>query len=211
MSSFFSFGVNLANKLNFKKKFSILALATLLPLSLGAAYLIQLQYQQITTVKHELSGLAFVQQLSGVDKQVSLVRLSLIQPGEPAINQLGGALTEQVEQVSRDADLYREVTPQSVRLINQELLSFSQKFVVSQAGKESLLNQINALSDRVQDLKEDIGAESGLSLDDEPSGFYLAELYLSRLSSISDFSDRVVAVSTQVLINQGLLKRPTLS
>ena len=74
MSALLSFGMSLANKLSFKKKFTLLAIATLLPLSIGAAYIVQLQFQEVKRVKSELTGLVFVQKLTSVDEQLSHLR-----------------------------------------------------------------------------------------------------------------------------------------
>lgn len=203
MSVFLSFGINLANKLNFKKKFSLLALATLLPLSIGAAYLIELQYKQITTVRHELSGLAFVAQLAESEAQISLARQVIVEQSEQAWSKQGSTLTQQIETLASQAVSYRELSPQSVRALSQNVLPMSQALRLGKQDLDSTLSQINELADQFQNIKEDIGAETGLSLDAEPSGFYLAELYLLRLSSVTDFSARVTAVSNQVLRNDG--------
>ena len=197
MSALLSFGMSLANKLSFKKKFTLLAIATLLPLSIGAAYIVQLQFQEVKRVKSELTGLGFVQTLTSVDEQLSHLRTG----GRGQISGLTH-LIEGLEHVSRQSDIYASVAPQSVGLLSQNILAMGQAAGKSDKQRVSATD-IDFIADQLQDLKESIGAETGLSLDVDPRGFYLAEIYLSRLSELSDFSARVASVSDQVLASAG--------
>ncbi|WP_076409391.1 methyl-accepting chemotaxis protein [Shewanella sp. UCD-KL12] len=202
MSVLFSFGVGIANKLSFKKKFTLLAIATLLPLSIGAAYLIALQLQQVTKVQDELNGLSFVEQLTSIEQLVERLRLASVEQ-EGQTNTHQQMLSELLAQLSAQSEQYLMVSPQAVRSLQANIVSNSRQLLSDEQDVSRSVHQLNRFGDQIQDLKEDIGAESGLSLDAKPSGFYLSELYLVRLSSIKDFSERVSAVSAQVLINEG--------
>ncbi|NRD73611.1 methyl-accepting chemotaxis protein [Shewanella sp. VB17] len=190
MSAFFSIGINIANRLNFKKKFSLLALATLVPLSLGAAYLIQLQYQQVKIVGNELRGLASVNALSAVDLNLQQARLALIR---------GDAVASTLTRVSEKLVASVETIDDSESMT---LLSQISNALQSESN-ETALDAINHSADLIADLKENIGSSSGLALDHDPKGFYLAELYLTRISAINDYHSRVSTVAIEVLGNNG--------
>ncbi|QFU22398.1 hypothetical protein FM038_009685 [Shewanella eurypsychrophilus] len=121
MSALLSFGMNLANKLSFKKKFILLAIATLLPLSIGAAYIVLLQFQEVNRVESELTGLAFVQSLASVDKELSHLRAS-----DGGSVSGSTSLIEGLELVSRQSELYVFVAPQSV---------FAHGYLLSHSGE----------------------------------------------------------------------------
>jgi methyl-accepting chemotaxis protein len=190
MSVLFSFGIKVANKLNFKKKFSLLATATLLPLSLAAAYLIQLQYLQVERVANELVGLASVHALAPIDLGLQQARTSLINDpsSTAAFSDLSAQLTNSI-QINQNGEAVALLTKLSGQFKNQP--------------SDSTLNLVNESAELIAELKENIGASSGLSLDHDPKGFYLVELYLNRISALSDYSSRVSHTAIQVLTNDG--------
>ncbi|ACJ29658.1 Methyl-accepting chemotaxis protein, putative [Shewanella piezotolerans WP3] len=57
----------------------------------------------------------------------------------------------------------------------------------------------NLLASSIVSAKEDISALSGLALDGEPSGFYLAELYINRIAQISEYYSLVTASASNIL------------
>ncbi len=197
MVGIFSLGINLANKLNFKKKFILLALVTLLPLALGASFLVSLQYQQVQLGQKKLQGLADVGELTQYDQQVFGARSNILSATSSAATtsrQLSAGIGQLTEPLTAHY--------QDIYLVTEPL----QKAVTELSNADSIETVTGAydhFSERMSALREHIAAQSGLALDAEAEGFYLAELYLQRLPSVYDYTSRVDAMAKRVLENEG--------
>ncbi|WP_394203627.1 methyl-accepting chemotaxis protein [Shewanella waksmanii] len=178
-------GISLGNRLNFKHKFVVLALVTLTPLCLGAIYLVNLQYQQLMDVDRERAGLQRIMDISAIDGWLSKQRQQSAfqhQQFQALINQLISAAEQQ----------YRE-EPQQLRQLQTH-------FDLLNTGAETFFSA-DAVADRLLEIKEDIGAQSGLTLDKQADGFYLAQLYVKQYPQLLDYQSRLAATAQDILRN----------
>ena len=197
MTGIFAFGVNLANKLSFKKKFTLLALVTLLPLSLGASFLVSLQYHQVEMGQAKLEGLAHVTQLTQLDQTVFDARGGILSV-TGSVPTLSRKLTSGITSVTSNFNQQY----QDVYLVTGPLQEAA-KTLGATNTIDSATQGLDQFSERMAALREHVAAQSGLALDAEAEGFYLAELYLERLPSVHDYTSRVNAMAQRVLDNDG--------
>ena len=181
MSGIFSLGTRLFNRLCFKRKFSLLAAVTLLPLMLGAYWIVNQQVGAAVNLTEKMDGKNHIEQLQRLEE--SLIRFRAL--GQGAFNkiQLRNALSfwsKASKKYPRSQVQYREL---------EQLIS-------SASGTPQELIQ---LSNSVTELREAIAAESGLVLDAEPVNFYLANLYVTRIPEVIEFSSRNITIANNIL------------
>lgn len=197
MTGIFAFGINLANKLSFKKKFTLLALVTLLPLSLGASFLVSLQYHQVELGHGKLEGLTNVTQLTQLDQAVFDARADILSV-TGSLPSLSRKLTSGIANATSSFNQQY----QDVYLVTGPLQEAAKN--LGTTNTIDLATQgLDQFSERMAALREHVAAQSGLALDAEAEGFYLAELYLERLPSVHDYMSRVNAMAQRVLNNEG--------
>lgn len=177
-------GISLGNRLTFKHKFVVLALVTLTPLCFGAIYLANLQYQQVNAVESERTGMQMLMDVAQYDQWLIQARQS--QSFE------ANTFTRFVDQQRGQGHYSSATERQQMSLHNDSLIS-----VVKSSRQADAL--VEALADRLVEIKEDIGAQSGLTLDKQPDGFYLAQLYVKQYPLLRDYQSRLASTVVDIL------------
>ncbi len=181
MSGIFSLGTRLFNRLCFKRKFFLLASVTLLPLMLGAYWIVEQQLDSAAKLSRKMDGKTQIHQLDKLESQIIKYREQA--PGSFSKNQLRASLDFWLKSSAhypRSQVQYRELE-QLVGVIT---------------GKSHELAKLSSL---VSEFREAIAAESGLILDADPINFYLANLYVSRIPAVAEYSSRDLSLALKVL------------
>ncbi|QLE85309.1 methyl-accepting chemotaxis protein [Shewanella sp. Scap07] len=179
-------GISLGNRLTFKHKFVVLALVTLTPLCFGAIYLANLQYQQVNAVESERTGMQMLMDVAQYDQWLIQARQS--QSFE------ANTFTRFVDQQRGQGHYSSATERQQMSLHSDSLIS-----VVKSSRQADAV--VEALADRLVEIKEDIGAQSGLTLDKQPDGFYLAQLYVKQYPLLRDYQSRLATTVVDILQN----------
>lgn len=181
MNAFLFAGMHIANRLSFKKKFSLLAFVTLLPLIFGAAIIVMQQKEAVNLLNDEIAGLSVLTKLSDIERTYRHSRENNWQNYTEA-KSLALATIKQLEKTAN-------LQSNSMNVLRQLALELNR----------SSQDTANLLASSIVSAKEDISALSGLALDGEPSGFYLAELYINRIAQISEYYSLVTASASNIL------------
>ncbi|WP_084632574.1 methyl-accepting chemotaxis protein [Shewanella waksmanii] len=179
-------GISLGNRLTFKHKFVVLALVTLTPLCFGAIYLANLQYQQVNAVESERTGMQMLMDVAQYDQWLIQARQS--QSFE------ANTFTRFVDQQRGQGHYSSATERQQMSLHNDSLIS-----VVKSSRQADAV--VESLADRLVEIKEDIGAQSGLTLDKQPDGSYLAQLYVKQYPLLRDYQSRLASTVVDILQN----------
>ncbi len=181
MNAFTSAGMRIANRLSFKKKFTLLAIVTLLPLMFGASLIVMQQKNELNLLNDEIAGLFVLTQLSDIEHAYRQSRANGWQNYRQLKELALTSLKEQEATVNLQAN--------SVNFLRQLSLEFDR----------NTQNSANTLAGSIASAKEDISASSGVALDGEPSGFYLAELYITRIAEMTEYYSLVTSLSSKIL------------
>ena len=185
MNAFISAGMHIANRLSFKKKFTLLAIVTLLPLIFGAGIIVMQQKDALNLLNDEIAGLSVLTELSRVEHDYRHSRANDWQN----YNGVKELALVSIKQLQTTVNLQ----PNSVSVLRQLSLEFDRN------DKDTA----TLLGASIASAKEDISALSGVALDGEPSGFYLAELYINRIAQITEYYSLVTALTSNILQQGG--------
>jgi len=180
MNTFISMGINAVNRLNFKRKFILLASVTLLPLLFGSGMIMLQQKAAVNHLNDEIAGM------------LALTTLSHI---ETAYRQ------------SRENDWQNYHNVQALAGSSLDALMVAHHFSANETRVlTQLAAQFNsepqdkpALATLLTNAKEDMSALSGVALDGQSSGFYLAELYIKRVAQTAEYYSLATTLSQSIL------------
>ncbi|MEZ9821293.1 methyl-accepting chemotaxis protein [Shewanella sp. 10N.286.45.A1] len=181
MNPFISAGMQIANRLSFKKKFTLLAIVTLLPLVFGASLIVMQQKDELNLLNNEITGLSVLTELSEMEHAYRQSRAN----GWQNYSQLKELVLSSLKQIETTQSLQ----PNSVNVLRQLSLEFDR----------NTKDTANTLAGSIASAKEDVSAQSGVALDGEPSGFYLAELYINRIAKLTEYYSLVASLSSNIL------------
>ncbi|MCL1094369.1 methyl-accepting chemotaxis protein [Shewanella kaireitica] len=181
MNPFISAGMQIANRLSFKKKFTLLAIVTLLPLVFGASLIVMQQKDELNLLNNEITGLSVLTELSEMEHAYRQSRAN----GWQNYSQLKELVLSSLKQIETTQSLQ----PNSVNVLRQLSLEFDR----------NTKDTANTLAVSIASAKEDVSAQSGVALDGEPSGFYLAELYINRIAKLTEYYSLVASLSSNIL------------
>ncbi|RYV03180.1 hypothetical protein SOPP22_05385 [Shewanella sp. OPT22] len=182
MPNFFSFGISLFNRLCFKRKFSLLATVTLIPLMLGACWIVEQQLHEREVLVNKLDGKQQIEQLRPLQTKILNLRNSL--------NVNKGQLRSTLSFWQISSFKYPRSQIQYIEL-ESAISSFS-----------GSADDVTQLSNLLSEFKKAIAAESGLTLDSDPQDFYLANLYVNRIPDVIEFSSLDIQVAKNILTAQ---------
>lgn len=181
MNPFISAGMQIANRLSFKKKFTLLAIVTLLPLVFGASLIVMQQKDELNLLNNEITGLSVLTELSEMEHAYRQSRAN----GWQNYSQLKELVLSSLKQI----EITQSLQPNSVNVLRQLSLEFDR----------NTKDTANTLAVSIASAKEDVSAQSGVALDGEPSGFYLAELYINRIAKLTEYYSLVASLSSNIL------------
>ncbi|MBM7073656.1 methyl-accepting chemotaxis protein [Shewanella sp. 202IG2-18] len=182
MPTLFSFGINLFNRLCFKRKFSLLAIVTLIPLMIGACWIVEQQLHERGILVNKLDGKQKIEQLRPLQTKILNLRDSL--------NVNKGQLRSTLSFWQISSFKYPRSQIQYIEL-ESAISTFS-----------GSTDDITQLSNLLSEFKKAIAAESGLTLDSDPQDFYFANLYINRIPDVIEFSSLDIQVAKNILTAQ---------
>ena len=179
MPDVFALGISLFNRLCFKRKFSLLATVTLIPLMIGACWIVEQQLEERELLVKKLDGKKQIEHLEQLQTQVLSFRKSLV-VNKSQLRSLLSFWRQASDKFPRSQIQYIELESAISRLSNKS-------------------DDITELSNLVAEFRGAIAAESGLILDSDPQDFYLANLYVSRIPDVIEFSSLNIQIAQQIL------------
>lgn len=184
MNFIFSPAISVFNKLNFKAKFSLLALIFFIPIITSAGWIVALQWQKISQYTLEAEGLDLIK------TTVDFEQASHAESNKQAANTQLTKLTALIRQSS----------------FSNALLPFSQNLNQQWQSPADDLNQYQqaaSLYDHSLALRENIAALSGLSRENQPSAFYLSNMVVKAIPDLNEYLARTGELTATIIENGG--------
>jgi len=181
MNLIFSPAIALTNKLQFKAKFSLLALIFFIPIIASAWWIVSSQWQRITQYDLEIEGLNLI------NSAVMLEQVKYVQSDDA--NQVA-LLNKQVSNSSFAQELSNateEITQQG-QIIDESVSGLQQRALMYE----------HTLS-----FRESAAALSGLSRENQACAFYLSIMVVQGLPALTEYLFRTGDLTTSIIENNG--------
>ena len=181
MNFIFSPAIALTNKLQFKAKFSLLALIFFIPIIASALWIVSSQWERITQYDLEIEGLGLIH---------SAVILEQAKYAQSDENNQAVALNKKVLNSS----------------FAQGLSKTSQNVVqLGQSADESLseFQQRALMYEHTLTFRESAAALSGLSRESQASAFYLSSMVVQGLPALTEYLFRTGELTTSIIESGG--------
>lgn len=166
--------VKFFNQIGFKLKFSLLAILFFIPLLTTSLWLINQQRSSIEQYEKELIGQELVHFLTQIERSARL--------------------NENIK--NKQQQLNQKIT--SNPLLSELRVNHQRYQEIWQNDVDLDLAYAQSLS-----LRENIAAITGLSRENNPSAFYLADLSTSRLPELTEFLGRTRGLTNKIILNGG--------
>jgi methyl-accepting chemotaxis protein len=178
MTVLFKPAIAISNRLRFKAKFSLLAIMFYVPLLVSFVWIVQQQFADLSKYDAQLTGHQNIQYIVELE--------SLFGKHRSANAEKENIQNKMSSLVSESAAI-------------SELQAYWQK----QQGQEITFEAFAMLYDKTFAMRENLAAISGLSREQDPQIFYLAETAIMRLPALLEYVGRTRDLTLAIIANDG--------